>query len=323
MKKAAFQFLQIALAVIFMLFTGTGSLFAQTRIMALGDSITGSPGCWRAYLWQSLVNNGYTNIDFVGTQYPQGCGFEYDGEHEGHGGALATNVADQNQLSDWLSQSNPDIVLMHFGTNDCWSGRDNQVILNAFSKMVDQMRNNNPNMIILAAQIIPMDPARSCPDCDQRVITLNNSIPGWAQSKTSSQSPIIIVDQWTGFDVIADTYDGVHPNEQGDRKIAAKWYNALTPLLPGSPPTATPTPSPSPSSLSTPTPTPVPANPGDTNSDGSVNIIDALLVAQYYVGLDPDNFIIDNADVNCDNNVNIVDALLIAQYYVGLISSFC
>jgi hypothetical protein len=60
------------------------------KIMALGDSITGSPGCWRALLWQMLPA---AEVDFVGTLPPQGCGFPYDGENEGHGGYLATNVA--------------------------------------------------------------------------------------------------------------------------------------------------------------------------------------------------------------------------------------
>ena len=47
---------------------------ATVRIMPLGDSITGSPGCWRALLWNQLQSAGYTNIDFVGTLPPQGCG---------------------------------------------------------------------------------------------------------------------------------------------------------------------------------------------------------------------------------------------------------
>jgi aryl-phospho-beta-D-glucosidase BglC (GH1 family) len=61
---------------------------------------------------------------------------------------------------------------------------------------------------------------------------------------------------------------------------------------------------------------------GDVNSNGVVDIIDALLVAQYYVGLDPANFTTDNADASCNGTIDIVDALLIAQYYVGLISGF-
>ncbi len=58
---------------------------------------------------------------------------------------------------------------------------------------------------------------------------------------------------------------------------------------------------------------------GDVNNDGSVSIVDALLVAQYYVG---EAVSIDEilADVNLDGFITIVDALLIAQYYVGTIS---
>ena len=81
-------------------------------------------------------------------------------------------------------------------------------------------------------------------------------------------------------------------------------------------PTATPVP--------TQAPTPVDCI-GDVTMDGTVDIVDALKIAQYYVGLigwDPD-FNEGCADTNCDGSVNIVDALIIAQYYVGLISQFC
>jgi enterochelin esterase-like enzyme len=61
---------------------------------------------------------------------------------------------------------------------------------------------------------------------------------------------------------------------------------------------------------------------GDANGDGAINIVDALLIAQYYVGLDPAGFIEGNADTNCDGSIDIVDALLVARYYVGLISGF-
>jgi hypothetical protein len=61
---------------------------------------------------------------------------------------------------------------------------------------------------------------------------------------------------------------------------------------------------------------------GDVNDNGSTNIIDALIVAQYYVGLDPENFNDSYADVNCSGEIDITDALLIAQYYVKLIDDF-
>ena len=58
---------------------------------------------------------------------------------------------------------------------------------------------------------------------------------------------------------------------------------------------------------------------GDVNSSGSIDIVDALLTAQYYVGLNPQDFDQEVADVNEDGTIDIVDALRIAQYYVGLI----
>jgi lysophospholipase L1-like esterase len=224
----------LAIAVVFLI-VPPAQAATPVRIMPLGDSITGSPGCWRALLWNRLQSNGFTNIDFVGTQPPQGCSVAYDGDNEGHGGALATMVANQNQLPGWLSASRPDIVLMHFGTNDVWSNIAPATILTAFSTLVDQMRASNPSMRILVAQIIAMNPS-SCPECAQRVVAFNAAIPGWASGKSTSQSPITVVDQWTGFNPATDTGDGVHPNDAGSQKMSDRWYPALAAqLTPGTP----------------------------------------------------------------------------------------
>lgn len=213
---------------------------ATTRIMPLGDSITGSPGCWRALLWNRLQSAGHTDIDMVGTLGPQGCGVPYDGDNEGHGGFLATNVADQNQLVGWLAATRPDVVLMHFGTNDVWNNRPVTTIIAAFDKLVDQMRASNPGMRILVAKIIPMNPG-NCADCGQRVVNLNNAIPGWASGKSTAASPITVVDQWTGFSTGTDTGDGVHPNAAGDRKMSDRWFPALSAALGSQPPVSTTT----------------------------------------------------------------------------------
>jgi len=60
---------------------------------------------------------------------------------------------------------------------------------------------------------------------------------------------------------------------------------------------------------------------GDVDSNGGINIVDALIIAQAYVGLNPANYDSSVADVNADGGINIVDALLVAQLYVGLTSS--
>ncbi|WP_410673323.1 cellulase family glycosylhydrolase [Amycolatopsis sp. cmx-4-68] len=216
-----------------------GAAAAPARIMALGDSITGSPGCWRALLWQHLQETGHAGVDFVGTLPPQGCGFTYDGENEGHGGFLATGIVRDNQLPGWLSATHPDIVLMHLGTNDVWNNIPASTILDAFTTLLGQMRAANPATKLIVAKIIPMNPA-NCAACGQRVVDLNNAIPAWAQAHSTTASPITVVDQWTGFDTAADTTDGVHPNgTTGIRKMESRWYPALVAALGPATPAAT------------------------------------------------------------------------------------
>jgi lysophospholipase L1-like esterase len=198
--------------------------------MPLGDSITGSPGCWRALLWNRLRNSGYTGIDFVGTRGQQGCAQAHDGDNEGHGGELVTDVADRNLLPGRLAATHPDIVVMHFGTNDVWSGISPDRVLAAYTRLVAQMRAADPDTKVLVAQLIPMNPSQ-CAACAQRVVDLNSRIPAWARATSTGRSPVTVVDQWTGFDTAADTYDGVHPSASGDEKIAARWYPALAALL--------------------------------------------------------------------------------------------
>ena len=244
------------------------SATAPVRIMPLGDSITASPGCWRAILWHDLQTNGYTNVDFVGGVLGNGCnyGYSYDPDNEGHAGYLATNIADQNQLPGWLSAAKPDVVLMHLGTNDVWSSLPTNTILAAYTKLVGQMRASNPNMKILVAQILPMNPS-GCGTCSSGVVALDQAIPGWAAGLTTTQSPIVVVDQYTGFNDATDTIgDGVHPNDTGFQKMAARWYPPLAQVLnglnPQPSPSATPSstisasPSPSPSSSASASPSP-------------------------------------------------------------------
>jgi lysophospholipase L1-like esterase len=252
----------LALTLAFAVSRPALSATTPVRIMPLGDSITGGPGCWRALLWDRLQRTGFTNIDFVGTLPGGGCSVAHDGDNEGHGGFLATGIADGNQLPPWLTATRPDIVLMHLGTNDVWNNVATASILTAFSKLVDQMRASNPNMRILVAQILPMTPS-GCTWCPPGVAALNNAIPGWVAGKTTAASPITVVDQFTGFDPVADTNgDGVHPDDSGFQKMSDRWYPALTGLLGGATTGPTPTVTPTvtrtatPTATRTPTPTP-------------------------------------------------------------------
>ena len=387
MSEKKMKLYVICLMIVGSIFLVSSVDAVPVKIMPLGDSITGSPGCWRALLWQSLRGNGYTNIDFVGTLPDPGCGITYDGDNEGHGGFLATGIVADNQLPGWLAATTPDIVMMMLGTNDTWSSKGTSVILDAFTTLVGQMRASNPDMKILVAQLTPNNYS-GCTQCTPNIIDLNAAIPGWAADHYTSRSPIVVVDQFTGYNTETDTYDGCHPNDSGNVKIAARWFPALASyldgIIPTPGPTSVPTPAPTPIDCSnarewnatavyettgtkvvyngilyqnnwyssgqnpeensdpnevwtrigpcgtqttrTPTPVPTPTSHitrGDVNTDGRIDIVDALMVAQYYVGLNVSGFNPAVADADCNGNIDIIDALIIAQYYVGLISQFC
>lgn len=201
-----------------------------TKIMPLGDSITDCD-FWRSKLFNKLTDNGY-NVKSVGTRY---------GGHEGHSGMLVTDLAKTNDLTTWLDATNPDMVMMLFGTNDCWCDKGAKAILAAYTTLVGQMRENNPDMIIVVGKVTPLIPNFTS-DFVYRAEELALAIDGWAEELTTEKSPIYVVDQFTGFDAMTDTYDGVHPNEAGSVKMCNKWYDSLSKILDGETPAVSETP---------------------------------------------------------------------------------
>jgi acyl-CoA thioesterase I len=109
-------------------------------------------------------------------------------------------------------------VLIHLGTNNA--------SIEELGAIIDRLRAVNDVVVVLLAQIIPRR------DELARVRRLNALIPALAAQRSSARSPVLVVDQFTGFDMSTDLEDNAHPNDRGDRKMADRWYEALVPLLP-------------------------------------------------------------------------------------------
>ena len=60
---------------------------------------------------------------------------------------------------------------------------------------------------------------------------------------------------------------------------------------------------------------------GDVNGDGKVDLVDAVLVINHYVGKPVVRFVEKAADVSGDGKADLVDAVKIINYYVGKIES--
>lgn len=202
------------------------------KIMPLGDSITESSAglpSYRFYLWQLVQTNGY-RIDLVGSKQGTANGppanQNFDMDHEGHSGWRADEAL--AQISDWATAASPDFVLLHLGHNDLCQGQDVIGTVRDLGGIIDVLRTVNPRIGVLVAQIIA-----SSEPCHAQIPALNAQLPALVAAKHTQESPVMLVDQYTGFLPATMTRDGVHPNATGESHMADRWFVALAPLLDG------------------------------------------------------------------------------------------
>jgi hypothetical protein len=221
---------------------GSAGHAGKWQMMTLGDSITETT-CYPQLLSQELTKNGRTNFTFIGTrQANQGCGGLAPVPTEGHGGYLVTYLTSDSHKSEnrgtmtellaWAAEK-PEVVLMEYGTNDCWtSSIPISDITSAYSFVLDKFRAQNPNVIFFVAKITPLNPA-GCSTCESRVESLNAEIPAWAASKTTAESPVYVVDVFSALDPKTYlpsstwTQDGCHPLQPAAQLMADTWYAGL------------------------------------------------------------------------------------------------
>jgi lysophospholipase L1-like esterase len=206
------------------------------KIMPLGNSITESiytQATYRYWLYTLLVDSGYP-VDFVGSMHgaymgePKYSGFDQD--HEGHWGWTVEQVLEKIEV--WMDSVSPDIILCHLGTNDIYCDQRDTIPLDSsivqtvyeLDSLIGLIRMHNPSIIIFLAQIIPNV-------LTDRIASFNAALPILAHFRSTPDSPIIVVDQYTGFDLDTDSFDKKHPNEQGEKKMTQRWFTSLAPVL--------------------------------------------------------------------------------------------
>jgi acyl-CoA thioesterase-1 len=213
------------------------------RIVAIGDSITqgGRAGSREyTYRWplaRMLEDEGFC-VSFVGSHHG---GLDpdarwpapWDADHEGYYGATTEQV--RAHLAATLPTFEaPDLALVHLGTNDrARLGGDTVEPLRA---IVALLRGANPRVAVLIAE-----PALA----GLRAAAVVPRLRWLARTLATDGSPVETVDLHSGWvgdpeRPDADTFDGVHPNPRGQRRMAEAWLLAMRPRLPAPPPEGCP-----------------------------------------------------------------------------------
>lgn len=145
-----------------------------------------------------------------------------DNDVEGWPGYTIDQVAVKAQLS---IPSQPNLVLLHVGTNDCVGDVDTANAPARLGNLIDTLFADIPGVTVIASTLLPNlgATAQAC------VTTLNAGVPGVIAERQAAGKKVIYVDFSSSFfsdaDIIPD--DGTHPTDAGYLKMAAVWYQGI------------------------------------------------------------------------------------------------
>jgi hypothetical protein len=214
------------------------------KIMPLGDSHTEGGRhhvSYRYDLWFDLIDAGF-DVDFVGNKsttydgpnldwYPEYL-TAFDRDHAGQWGARTDQLVEPATFASASHQ--PDIVLLQAGGNDI--GQLGEVgIVHADAGLRDiigGIRSVVPGVTFLLGQLTPWT-ARNA----EFIEPLNDAIATIASDLDTTESPVLLVDHYTGFDIESMTQgDHLHHNRAGEAWVAENWFEVLVGILPDSEP---------------------------------------------------------------------------------------
>gem|GEM_PF-3992055 len=269
----------------------TGSLRAQTKLMAIGDSITfgwdslGQPstGGYRWLLTQ-LLDEASISYEMVGSQ-SDGPGSGWDKDHEGYSGIRIEELENGGFDKDpsypgilaRLTTHQPDALLLMIGTNNKRDGA--ATAFPRLESLIASIYAQDPDVEVFLGNLPPRTD-----DAEGRtfISEFNARIPALVAAQVDLGRKIHLVDLH-GAMIDRHIDDGVHQTEAGYDAMAKTWFASLQPFL------GNPTGNKAPSvAISSPAENasingPLTIEATASDQDGSVQRVD-FLVNQAYVG---------------------------------------
>ncbi len=125
---------------------------------------------------------------------------------------------------NWLFEVPTDVLVLELGANDGLRGQDPSVMKSNLQTIIDQVRERNPTVrLVIAGMQAPPNMG------SQYVGEFDAVFPDLAAANDGLLIPFLL-DGVAGI-VDLNQADGIHPNQEGHRRVAATVWNILEPLL--------------------------------------------------------------------------------------------
>ncbi|MCF8357341.1 MAG: Ig-like domain-containing protein [Prolixibacteraceae bacterium] len=206
------------------------------KVMPLGNSITQGdgraalylvPGGYRLPLWENLVDAGLDcGVDFVGSLTTNPATGLPDPDHEGHSGWTTGMILDN--IDAYMASANPDIVMMHLGTNDVAQDVVDDAPANLRALMDHICAALPPDGKLYVAKIIPMGGVGNASS-----IAYNSLIVDAVTEKQGEGLPVHLVDaygMWQNeyYDAWGQSNcDWTHPGQLGYNALGDFWFDVI------------------------------------------------------------------------------------------------
>ena len=215
---------------------------AEVRIMAVGDSITagftfGPPdgtglgtASYRKEFENLLDQSGcdYRMVGSRNTNDPENPTV-FIGRHEGYSANRADHFILGNGpnagIDAMMAAQSPDVVMLHLGSNDMNQSQTQRSTVLEIENIISRILSANGNAIILVANVIPWFGSSNNPDITDDIRRLGNQI---ISSVAAMGNPnVILVDVRSGFSQSDMQQDLIHPNVDGENRIADAFAEAF------------------------------------------------------------------------------------------------
>ncbi|MHC4893316.1 MAG: GDSL-type esterase/lipase family protein [Planctomycetota bacterium] len=209
---------------------------AGARILPMGDSITigyGGIGGYRFGLGLEFWAYGEPRPDLVGSRTIGSPAIMLDPDHEAHSGwGLWDFIAfpgDDDEgpstIESLLALSEPDVILLHAGTNDLWELDAWQEAPAALDILLERIHEASPATTVVVAQLLPtVDPRANL-----GVDWLNERFTEIVHEHWLEGAAVQLVDMQRACPVLT-TRDGVHPDFACYEAMACEWARGLLSL---------------------------------------------------------------------------------------------